>query len=201
MSASNPPASPADPLPANGSGQPKYGYESDLHEALHRAGAHALVRLIDRNLAEMPKPRLKRGDRDVLKPLKRLDCGTCVAACCKVAGYVDLSLLDAQRLADFLGISIGTFLDTYTIRYDDERVIKLFGDRCRFLGADDRCTVYEARPQTCRDYLCWRGDAVTNNVARVLGAQVVERPRFPATATAAPALPPAESARRIRDDL
>jgi hypothetical protein len=153
---------------------PTYQRRSELHAGLNEAGAPALLRLVDAHLAEAPKPRLKPGDRETLKPLKRLDCATCVAACCHVAGHVDISLFDAQRLADALGVSIGTFLDEYTARYEDMRVIKLHGDRCRFLGPDNRCTVYAARPDTCRDYLCWRGDVVTNNVARVLGARVVE---------------------------
>lgn len=153
---------------------PTYQRRSELHEGLKEAGASALVRLVDGHLAEAPKPRLKPGDRDTLQPLKRLDCATCVAACCHVAGHVDISLFDAQRLADALGVSIGTFLDEYTARYEDMRVIKLHGDRCRFLGPDNRCTVYAARPDTCRDYLCWRGDVITNNVARVLGAKVAE---------------------------
>ena len=147
---------------------------SELHPKLIEGGHHALVRLVNKHLAEAPKPRLKPGDRNVLEPAKRLDCMSCLAVCCHVAGYVELSLMDAQRLADHLGITIGQFLDSHTEAYDGARVIKKFGERCQFLDSDNRCTVYSARPETCRNYLCWRGDLITNNVARVLGAGVIE---------------------------
>ena len=143
---------------------------SELHPKLIEGGHRALARLVDKHLAEHPKPRLKPGDWDVLKPNKRLDCMGCVAACCHIAGYVEISMADAQRLADCLGMTLGQFLDVRTEAYDDKK----FGERCQFLGPDPRCTIHSIRPETCRDYLCWRGDPITNNVARTLGAPIIE---------------------------
>ena len=99
---------------------------SELHPKLVEGGHHALARLVDKHLAEHPKPRLKPGDWDVLRPNKRLDCMGCVAACCHIAGYVEISMADAQRLADCLGMTLGQFLDVRTEAYDGSRIIRKF---------------------------------------------------------------------------
>jgi Fe-S-cluster containining protein len=35
-----------------------------------------------------------------------------------------------------------------------ERVLPYREGRCQFLGDDDRCTIYEDRPQSCREFEC-----------------------------------------------
>jgi hypothetical protein len=37
-----------------------------------------------------------------------------------------------------------------------ERVLPYVGGRCQFLGEDDRCTIYEDRPLSCREFECVR---------------------------------------------
>jgi Fe-S-cluster containining protein len=37
-----------------------------------------------------------------------------------------------------------------------ERVLPYVDGRCQFLGADDRCTIYDDRPQSCREFECVR---------------------------------------------
>jgi len=34
-------------------------------------------------------------------------------------------------------------------------------DEAQFLSAEHRCTVYEARPKDCREYVCWNQDDTT----------------------------------------
>lgn len=37
-----------------------------------------------------------------------------------------------------------------------EYVLPYVEGRCQFLGDDDRCRIYEDRPQSCRDFECVR---------------------------------------------
>jgi Fe-S-cluster containining protein len=37
-----------------------------------------------------------------------------------------------------------------------EQVIPYRNERCPFLGQDNRCTIYDDRPQSCRDFECTR---------------------------------------------
>jgi Fe-S-cluster containining protein len=35
-----------------------------------------------------------------------------------------------------------------------EHVLPYVNGRCQFLGSDDRCTIYEDRPVSCREFEC-----------------------------------------------
>jgi Fe-S-cluster containining protein len=86
-----------------------------------------------------------------------LDCLKCPSLCCKMAGYVEVSRADIRRLAKFLGLTVREFEERHiveTTRKGAKR-IKTGYDVCQFLGEDRMCTVYEARPRDCREYVCW----------------------------------------------
>jgi Fe-S-cluster containining protein len=67
---------------------------------------------------------------------------------------------DVRRLATRFGVDEATARRRYTKNGPDpgERVLRhrhdaLFQSACRFLDPDSRrCTIYEHRPQACRDY-------------------------------------------------
>jgi Fe-S-cluster containining protein len=78
-----------------------------------------------------------------------------VAACCKQNGHDFAVLLQGDlerrrfapwsqdvRLANDEGVE------------RSERVIAYVGGRCPFLGEDDRCRIYDDRPQACRTFQC-----------------------------------------------
>lgn len=94
-------------------------------------------------------------------------CGDCAAACCKrtVSEYAVLLQTDEERRR-FAAWSL-----TLAVRDDEaaggirhERVIayREHADgiaRCPFLGGDDdddRCTIYDDRPLSCRQFECTR---------------------------------------------
>lgn len=86
------------------------------------------------------------------------DCTNCLAFCCTIYERVGTEEHDIQRLADHFGVSFKTAKRKYTeIRHGD-RVLKrqpdpLLGETCKFLDLDTRmCTIYDARPDTCREY-------------------------------------------------
>ena len=94
------------------------------------------------------------------KPKKRryYDCSKCPAYCCAIYDLVEVTRGDVERLARHFGVDYETALRRFTKRDGEERVLRrkadpVLGRACRFLDLKTRrCTVYEARPQTCRDY-------------------------------------------------
>jgi len=81
-----------------------------------------------------------------------IDCRAC-ANCCKVA-ETDVTERDVQRLAKYLGLTPQQFLAEYTTASafeQDEPILRRRETGCIFLDGND-CTIYEARPDTCRDF-------------------------------------------------
>lgn len=92
-----------------------------------------------------------------------LDCLRCLAPCCRMAGYVEVSDKDILRLANFFEMPIKAFEArhiVHTTRAGKKR-IKAGLETCQFLGEDRRCMVYDARPDNCRGYACWEQDDET----------------------------------------
>jgi uncharacterized protein len=90
---------------------------------------------------------------------KDYDCGKCPGYCCSYP-LIEVSRPDIARLAKHFGVDYETAEERYTFFDRDEKVRALrkrkdeyFGTACRFLDPKERrCTIYEARPSTCRDY-------------------------------------------------
>ena len=80
---------------------------------------------------------------------KETDCTQC-ANCCK-KGSPSFSFTDIKRLAGHLGITNKAFRKKYLMKADDGDLM-FSKTPCVFLGKDNRCTVYEARPANCRQY-------------------------------------------------
>jgi hypothetical protein len=85
-----------------------------------------------------------------------IDCRTC-ANCCRVA-ETDVTERDIARLARYLGISPREFVEQYTTTSafeQKEPILRRRDTGCIFLGTgaqQNDCTIYEARPDTCRDF-------------------------------------------------
>ncbi len=88
---------------------------------------------------------------------ERLDCMKCPALCCRMAGYVRVSRDDIRRLAKFLKLTVPEFEKRHILEVTrkGEKRIKSGYKTCQFLGPDRLCTVYDARPNDCRGYVCW----------------------------------------------
>lgn len=89
-------------------------------------------------------------------------CPRCSAACCKrtVSEFAVLLETDEERRR-FAAWSVTIGLRDAASRLRHERVIPYReggkeGACCTFLGRDDRCTIYEDRPQACRRFECTR---------------------------------------------
>ena len=80
---------------------------------------------------------------------ERIDCLQC-ANCCKTTGPL-FTQKDVERLASHFRIKPAAFIDKYLhIDEDGDMVLNMLP--CPFLGADNYCSVYENRPNACREY-------------------------------------------------
>ncbi len=90
---------------------------------------------------------------------KTYDCSKCPGYCCSYP-FIEVSKSDIARLARHFGLEYASAEERFTL-YDKEEKARglrkrkdgIFGTVCRFFDPKERrCTVYEARPSTCRDY-------------------------------------------------
>ena len=98
---------------------------------------------------------LQRADKNrVLNQLPRLhgeafeqiDCTTC-ANCCR--NYSPrFKTPDIKRIAKHFRLKEGEFIEQY-LRLDEDGDYVVKSTPCPFLGADNRCTIYEHRPSEC----------------------------------------------------
>jgi Fe-S-cluster containining protein len=78
-----------------------------------------------------------------------IDCTRC-ANCCKTLD-IRLTREDVQRIAGHLAMTADAFTANYLKTVDGDQ-FEIVVKPCPFLGADDRCTIYEVRPEGCRGY-------------------------------------------------
>lgn len=94
----------------------------------------------------------------------KYDCTDCIGYCCSIYDRVDVNKYDIKRLAKYFGVTEEQALRKYTTIIDGFRVLKrvpdtLFERTCTFLNQETRlCSIYEARPGTCRNYPVHAGD-------------------------------------------
>ena len=87
------------------------------------------------------------------------DCNKCPGYCCSYP-LIEVSQTDIARLAKHFDVDHATAEERFTL-YDKEEKVRglrkqkdeFFGSVCRFFDIRERrCTVYAARPSTCRSY-------------------------------------------------
>ena len=80
---------------------------------------------------------------------EKINCLTC-ANCCKTKGPA-FTKKDINRIAKYMSITPPEFSDTYLeMNEDDNYVLKT--TPCLFLQEDNKCEIYEIRPQACASY-------------------------------------------------
>src|SRR2546426_8992020 len=86
------------------------------------------------------------------------NCSRCPAYCCSIYERVQVTRRDIKRLARHFGTSFERASQRYTKLFQGERILRrkadpIFGQACKFLDPETRrCTIYEARPQVCREF-------------------------------------------------
>ena len=91
---------------------------------------------------------------DVFSEINCLDCGNC----CK-SYTINLTQADCERISSFLGKDILLELDC--IETPSEEIL-IQTIPCPFLGADNACSIYEVRPESCRDYPHFKGKSIVS---------------------------------------
>ena len=79
----------------------------------------------------------------------KIDCLSC-ANCCKHYSP-RFKTPDIKRISKHLRMKESEFIDTY-LRLDEEGDYVVKSSPCPFLGADNFCSIYEARPSDCARY-------------------------------------------------
>ena len=91
------------------------------------------------------------------------DCGKCPGYCCSYP-RIPVEPRDLRRLAAHFGITKQEARKRFTRKDEDDdskkpgRIMRhkddeIFGTICRFFDQDSRsCSIYEVRPEMCRDY-------------------------------------------------
>ena len=104
------------------------------------------------------------GKTNALIDFECLGCG----ACCRENGYVRLEGTDADKIAQFLGLDVFDFIQTYTRLTRDRRALSLKdGDSgaCIFLTSCG-CRIHPAKPRQCRHFpVKWRFKAFDTTCA------------------------------------
>ncbi len=80
---------------------------------------------------------------------EEIDCLTC-ANCCKTISPI-VTQRDIERLAKHFRLRPAELIEKHLL-LDEDRDYVMNSTPCPFLGADNYCSVYEARPDACREY-------------------------------------------------
>lgn len=83
------------------------------------------------------------------KAFEQIDCLQC-ARCCKQYSP-RFKMPDIKRISKSVGLSESAFITKY-LRYDEEGDYVAVSTPCPFLGADNRCSVYDDRPSDCKRF-------------------------------------------------
>jgi len=89
----------------------------------------------------------------------KYDCSKCPAYCCSYARII-VDDADIQRLADHFEVDVKEARKRFTKKGEEkgERILRHQADEhyttiCRFIDPETRnCTIYEARPEICREF-------------------------------------------------
>jgi Fe-S-cluster containining protein len=82
-------------------------------------------------------------------PQGKVLCEYCTAKCCR---YFALPIDTPTTFEDWEFIRWYVLHDRATVFTEDDSWYLLVHTTCRHLQADNRCGIYETRPQICRDY-------------------------------------------------
>jgi len=105
----------------------------------------------------MPMKTVKGSIAKTVQP-SNYNCSKCPAYCCSIYERVQVTKRDLNRLAKYFGVDLDTAQRRFTTSWQGERILRrtsdpIFGKSCKFLHPETRrCTIYDGRPQVCREF-------------------------------------------------
>jgi len=85
----------------------------------------------------------------------RFECQPGCTVCCTQQGFVYITDRDAQRIAEYLGLSPEAFEREYCYRTLKQLRLRVPRDaRCHFLR-EDGCSIHPVKPAQCRIFPFW----------------------------------------------
>lgn len=101
-------------------------------------------------LRNAPKGELQNAFEEAHEEIfDEIDCLEC-AGCCKTISPI-FTQRDIERLAKSFKQKPGQFISENLIQDEDGDYV-VDGAPCKFLGTDNYCTIYNERPNACREY-------------------------------------------------
>lgn len=82
-------------------------------------------------------------------------CKECGGKCCIGEGFVFVSVEEANRIANFLGMDLVSFGKKYLRKIGYKYALIETKAECVFLGSNFRCKIYEVRPKNCATFPFW----------------------------------------------
>jgi hypothetical protein len=122
-------------------------YESFLQDGEKRKKANR--KLVTRLKAAKPKDLDETVHHAHDEAFQDIDCLKC-ANCCKTTSP-GMNERDIDRLAKHLRMRPANVIERYMLLDEDGDYVFRTAP-CPFLGADNYCSVYESRPNACREY-------------------------------------------------
>ncbi|MGY8927380.1 MAG: YkgJ family cysteine cluster protein [Flavobacteriales bacterium] len=83
------------------------------------------------------------------KAFEKINCLSC-ANCCKTTSPI-FRAIDVKRIAKKLKMTDGEF-ERHYLRKDEDSDLVLKQTPCTFLSDDNSCSIYDYRPQACKEY-------------------------------------------------
>jgi uncharacterized protein len=131
--------------------------ENKTHDALLSVWRENAKKHDDENygfLRSLKEKSAKKVDRIALElhqeAFSIVDCIKC-ANCCRRLQPV-FTDEDIERIAGHLGMARDEFVAAYLERDEEQDHYRTKTTPCPFLGEDNRCTIYDVRPEKCQGY-------------------------------------------------
>lgn len=122
-------------------------YEQDLKNAVEHEDE--LKTFIKRVIKKKPK-KLDAIFQDAHeRAFDKIDCMEC-GNCCKTTSPIFRDI-DVKRISKKMKCSTRDFENNY-LKRDEDGDLVLKSSPCVFLGDDNACSIYDMRPQACREY-------------------------------------------------
>ncbi len=74
----------------------------------------------------------------------------CCGHCCHGESTVSMSPDEQKRIAGYLSLSLGDFLDKFCVRKGRRVEMRVVDGHCIFYGDDGLCTIHPVKPFHCR---------------------------------------------------